>query len=316
MLLMDAACATLHILAMPSLPIVHAPAYDAAFAPGHRFPMGKYTRLAQLLAEQGYGDFDGFHRPGPASAEWLALAHDRQYVDQVIASRVPRLIEREIGFDVDERVSLRARLATAGTVMAARLALDHGIACNTAGGSHHARRAQGAGFCTFNDVAVAAHLLLADGEVERVLVIDLDVHQGDGTAEICDGNPAIRTVSMHAEKNYPARKKLSVIDVALPDGTADDAYLEMLDWLLPQTIEGFNPDLVFYNAGVDPHRDDRLGRLDLSDNGLLKRDRRVFSWCRRLGIPVASVLGGGYSHDIDALSRRHLLTFQAAAESL
>lgn len=301
---------------MPSLPIIHAPAYDAAFAPGHRFPMGKYTRLAQLLVEQGYGDLDGFHRPGPAPAEWLALAHDRLYVDQVIASRVPKLIEREIGFDVDERVSLRARLATAGTVMAARLALDHGIACNTAGGSHHARRAQGAGFCTFNDVAVAAHLLLADGEVERVLVVDLDVHQGDGTAEICERNSRIRTVSMHAEKNYPARKKVSDIDVALPDGTADDAYLEMLDWLLPQTIEGFKPDLVFYNAGIDPHRDDRLGRLDLSDDGLLKRDRRIFSWFRRLGIPVASVLGGGYSHDIDALSRRHLLTFQAAAESL
>lgn len=301
---------------MPSLPIVHAPAYDAGFAPGHRFPMGKYTRLAQLLTEQGYCDFDGFHQPGPAPAEWLALAHDRLYVDQVIASRVPRLIEREIGFDVDERVSLRARLATAGTVMAARLALDNGIACNTAGGSHHARRTQGAGFCTFNDVAVAAQVLLADGEVNRVLVVDLDVHQGDGTAEICNGNPAIRTVSMHAEKNYPARKKASGIDVALPDGTADAAYLEMLDWLLPQTIDGFQPGIVFYNAGVDPHMDDRLGRLNLSDEGLLKRDRAVFSWFRRLGIPVASVLGGGYSHDIDALSRRHLLTFQAAAESL
>ncbi|WP_110032822.1 histone deacetylase family protein [Hoeflea marina] len=301
---------------MPALPIVHAPAYDAAFAPGHRFPMGKYTRLAQLLIDEGYADLDGFHRPGPAAAEWLALAHDRSYVDQVIASRVPKPIEREIGFDVDDRVSLRARLATAGTVMAARLALDTGIACNTAGGSHHARRAQGAGFCTFNDVAVAAHLLLAGQEAERVLVIDLDVHQGDGTAEICAGNPRIRTVSMHAERNYPARKTASSIDVGLPDGTGDEAYLETLDRLLPLTVEGFAPDLVFYNAGVDPHRGDRLGRLDLSDDGLLARDRRVFSWFRQKDIPVASVLGGGYSHDIDALSRRHLLTFRAALESL
>jgi len=194
------------------------------------------------------------------------------------------------------------------------LALSGGIACNTAGGSHHARRAQGAGFCTFNDVAVAAHLLLADGEVDRVLVIDLDVHQGDGTAEICAGTKAIRTVSMHAEKNYPVRKQASSIDVGLPDGVRDDAYLETLDWLLPRTLEGFSPDLVFYNAGVDPHGEDRLGRLSLTDRGLKDRDRRVFSFFRDRGIPIASVLGGGYSHDIDAVARRHLITFEAASE--
>ncbi|MBU4531201.1 MAG: histone deacetylase [Hoeflea sp.] len=299
---------------MPQLPIVHAPAYDAGFAPGHRFPMGKYTRLMDLIRETGLGVMADFHAPAPASAEWLALAHDRAYVDQVLACSVPALIEREIGFQVDQRVSLRARLATAGTVMAARLALSEGIACNTAGGSHHARRAQGAGFCTFNDVAVAAHLLLADGEVGRVLVIDLDVHQGDGTAEICAGIPAIRTVSMHSEKNYPARKQASSIDVALPDGVRDEAYLETLDWLLPRTLEGFSPDLVFYNAGVDPHEHDRLGRLSLSDQGLRDRDRTVFSFFRERGIPVASVLGGGYSHDIDAVARRHLITFEAALD--
>jgi len=299
---------------MFQLPIVHAPAYDAGFAPGHRFPMGKYTRLMELIHETGLGSRAAFHAPAPASAEWLALAHHRSYVDQVVACTVPALIEREIGFPVDERVSLRARLATAGTVMAARLALSEGIGCNTAGGSHHARRAQGAGFCTFNDVAVAAHLLLADGEVGRVLVIDLDVHQGDGTAEICAGSSEIRTVSMHSEKNYPARKQKSSIDVALPDGVRDDAYLETLDWLLPRTIEGFSADLVFYNAGVDPHGNDRLGRLSLSDAGLRRRDRRVFSFFRERGIPVASVLGGGYSHDIDALARRHLITFEAALE--
>ncbi|MDP3523492.1 MAG: histone deacetylase [Hoeflea sp.] len=297
---------------MPLLHIVHAPAYDAGFAPGHRFPMGKYTRLMELIGETGLGERADMHRPGPAPAEWLALAHDRAYVDQVLDCTVPAPIEREIGFPVDERVSLRARLATAGTVMAARLALSEGIACNTAGGSHHARRAQGAGFCTFNDVAVAAHLLLADGDVGRVLVIDLDVHQGDGTAEICSGTSAIRTVSVHSDKNYPARKQVSSIDVALPDGVRDEAYLETLDWLLPRTIEGFTPDLVFYNAGVDPHENDRLGRLSLSDEGLKDRDRRVFSFFRVRDIPVASVLGGGYSHDIDAVARRHLITFEAA----
>ncbi|OCW56383.1 histone deacetylase family protein [Hoeflea olei] len=299
---------------MARLPIIHAPDYDAGFAPGHRFPMGKYTRLMQLISETGLGAAATLHVPGPASADWLAMAHERGYVDQVIDCAVPAAIEREIGFQVDARVSLRARLATAGTIMAARLALEEGIACNTAGGSHHARRAQGAGFCTFNDVAVAAHLLLSDGEVGRVLVIDLDVHQGDGTAEICTGNRAIRTVSVHAEKNYPVRKQVSSIDVALPDAVGDDAYLETLDWLLPQTIDGFVPDLVFYNAGVDPHREDRLGRLSLTDAGLKARDRRVFGFFRERGIAIASVLGGGYSHDIDALARRHLLTFEAAAE--
>lgn len=299
---------------MLSLPIVHAPAYDAGFSPGHRFPMGKYTRLMELIADTGLALKAEFHAPAAASADWLTLAHDRTYVDQVIACRVPALIEREIGFPVDRRVSLRAQLATAGTVMAARLALAGGIACNTAGGSHHARRAQGAGFCTFNDVAVAAHLLLADGEVSRVLIIDLDVHQGDGTAEICAGNAAIRTVSVHNDKNYPARKHPSSIDVALPDGVRDEAYLETLGWLLPQTIAGFSPDLVFYNAGVDPHADDRLGRLSLTDQGLKHRDRRVVSFFRERDIPVATVLGGGYGRDIDAVARRHLLTFEVASE--
>lgn len=301
---------------MPILPILHAASYDALFDPGHRFPMGKYTRLAELIVGAGLALPETFIRPAPAPAEWLALAHDRKYVDQVISLSVPKAIEREIGFEVTERVSLRARLASAGTVLAGRIALDEGLACNTAGGSHHARRGGGAGFCTFNDVAVAAHVLLAEGAVSRVLVIDLDVHQGDGTAEICAGTKAIRTVSMHAEKNYPARKQPSSIDVALPDGVRDEAYLEMVDWLLPMTVEGFAPDLVFYNAGVDPHGDDRLGRLGLTDTGLFERDRRVFAFFRSRGIPVASVIGGGYSHDVDAVARRHLLTFRAAAECI
>lgn len=303
-----------HKQLMPFLPIVHAPDYDADFAPDHRFPMGKYTRLMELIRASHMSERTIVHAPAPASAAWLSLVHDRVYVDQVLACKVPALIEREIGFPVNERVSLRARLATAGTVMAARLALAEGLACNTAGGSHHARRAQGAGFCTFNDVAVAAHLLLADGEVGQVLVIDLDVHQGDGTAEICAGMDTIRTVSMHSEKNYPVRKQISSIDVALPDGVRDEAYLETLDWLLPRSLEGFAPDIVFYNAGVDPHENDRLGRLSLSDYGLKSRDRRVFSFFRQRGIPIASVLGGGYSRDIDAVAGRHLLTFEAAAE--
>ena len=207
---------------------------------------------------------------------------------------------------------MRARLATGGTVAAARAALDHGIAGNLAGGSHHARRMHGAGFCTFNDAAVTAKLLTASGEAPHVLIFDLDVHQGDGTAEICAGDSAIFTVSMHSAKNYPVRKVASSIDVALPDHTGDDAYLAALDDLLPRSLAAFSPDLVIYNAGVDPHADDRLGRLSLTDDGLRRRERAVFSFFRERAIPVAFVIGGGYSHDVEALSRRHLMTFQEA----
>ena len=299
--------------AMPQPPIVHAPHY-AQFDPAHRFPMSKYSRVYELIVARGLALPETVIQPAPAPAAWLSLAHAPSYVDQVISLNVPRAIEREIGFEVTERVSLRARLASAGTVLAARLALETGVACNAAGGSHHARRESGAGFCTFNDVAVAAQVLLAEGSIDRALVVDLDVHQGDGTARICADEPRIRTVSMHAEKNYPVRKPASTIDVELPDGVRDAAYLEMLAWLLPQTIADFPPDIVFYNAGVDPHEEDRLGRLALTDDGLRARDRAVFSYFRERAIPVVSVMGGGYSRDADAVARRHLITFETAAE--
>lgn len=299
---------------MPKPPIIHIPHYDAQFDPEHRFPMSKYTRVFELIVDRGLVLPETAIRPAPAPAAWLSLAHSPTYVDQVLSLNVPREIEREIGFEVTERVSLRAQLASAGTVIAARMALETGVACNTAGGSHHARRESGAGFCTFNDVAVAANVLLADRSIDRALVVDLDVHQGDGTARICGGDPRIRTVSMHAAKNYPVRKPASSIDVELPDGVRDEAYLEMLDWLLPQTMDAFTPDIVFYNAGVDPHSEDRLGRLALSDRGLRARDRAVFAYFRERNLPVVSVMGGGYSRDVDAVARRHLITFETAAE--
>ncbi len=199
--------------------------------------------------------------PEPAPASWLKLAHAADYVDQVLACEVPAKIEREIGFPVGPRVSLRAQLATGGTVLAARLALRHGIACNTAGGSHHARRAQGAGFCTFNDVAVAALVLLAEGAARNILIVDLDVHQGDGTADILRDEPRAFTFSMHGERNYPVRKIASDLDIALPDGTGDAAYLDRLGGILPELSARARWDIVFYNAGVDVHAQDRLGQV-------------------------------------------------------
>lgn len=293
------------------LQIVSHPDYDAGFPASHRFPMGKYSALIDALAARGL--MQAVSRPELPSPDWLKLAHDATYVGQVLTCTVPPKIEREIGFPIVERVSLRAQLASAGTLLSARLALRHGVACNTAGGSHHARRAHGAGFCTFNDVAIASLVLLAERAVENILVVDLDVHQGDGTAEILADEPRVFTFSMHGERNYPVRKAASNLDVPLPDGMADGAYLAMLAELLPK-LSTLRPwDLVFYNAGVDPHKDDRLGRLALTENGLRRREEMVIGHFRGLGVPVCGVLGGGYSQDVAELARRHAILFEVAA---
>ncbi|MER8534901.1 histone deacetylase [Mesorhizobium sp. M1005] len=295
------------------LQIVHHPDYDAGFAVNHRFPMSKYPLLMDALRARGLAQPEALNMPEAARPSWLKLAHAVDYVDQVLACEVPVRIEREIGFPIGQRVSLRAQLATAGTVLAARLALLNGIACNTAGGSHHARRAQGAGFCTFNDVAVAALVLLAEAAVQNILVVDLDVHQGDGTADILNDEPRVFTFSMHGDRNYPALKIASDFDVALPDGAGDAAYLERLDAILPELSARRRWDLVFYNAGVDVHVEDRLGRLSLTDDGLRARDDMVIRHFRTLGIPVCGVIGGGYSTDVAALAARHAILFEVAA---
>ncbi len=295
------------------LPLVHHPAFDALFDEAHRFPMRKFTRLAEILVEDGLVP-NGFHVPAPALPEELELAHAPAYVEAVLTQTVSPTVEKAIGFPVDARVALRSRCATGGTLLAARLALDSGLACNTAGGSHHAAREGGAGFSVFNDVAVAAATLLHEGTLGRILVFDCDVHQGDGTARIFADDPLVYTLSMHGERNYPTEKARSDCDVPLPDGMEDEAYLALLPALLAHGLQEARPDLVFYNAGVDPHRDDRLGRLALSDEGLAERDRRVIGFFRERGIPVVGVIGGGYSRDIEALSRRHTILHRTAAE--
>ncbi len=308
---------------MSPLPIVHHPAYDAAdLSDKHRFPMRKFRALAEtlilegLVTESGPG---GFHVPAPAPVSWLALAHSRIYVDQVLNGTLPASVARDIGFPLDNAaagraVAFRGRCATAGTVLTATLALEHGLACNTAGGSHHARFEQGAGFCVFNDVGVAIRVLQADHRINTALIIDLDVHQGDGTALMFADDAQIMTVSMHAERNYPHPKVRSDIDVALPDAMEDAAYLERLMALLADLPARFGPDIVFYNAGVDPHMEDRLGRLRLTDEGLRRRDRLVLSHCTARGWPVACVIGGGYSRDIASLGRRHSIIHHVARE--
>ncbi|WP_306259690.1 histone deacetylase [Pararhizobium sp. IMCC21322] len=282
--------------------------------------MRKFRALAETLVAEGLvavNGIGGFHVPAPAPESWLALAHSRIYVDQVLNGTLPASVAKEIGFPLDNAtagraVAFRGRCATAGTVLTATLALEHGIACNTAGGSHHARYEQGAGFCVFNDVAVAIRVLQADHRIGSALIIDLDVHQGDGTALMFADDAKIMTISMHAKRNYPHPKAHSDIDVALPDAMEDAAYLAQLRQLLDDLPPRLQPDIVFYNAGVDPHAEDRLGRLKLTDEGLRQRDTLVLSHCRARNWPVACVIGGGYSRDIAALGRRHSIIHHVA----
>jgi acetoin utilization deacetylase AcuC-like enzyme len=296
-----------------ALPIVHHPAFTAEIPAGHPLPMGKYARLVEILDAEGIAPRASLHRPEPAPRALVELVHDRLYVDQVLSATVPADIAKAIGLPMTEGIARRALAASGATVLTARLALELGLACNTAGGSHHARREQGAGFCVFNDVAIGIRVLQAEGRIASALVIDLDVHQGDGTAAIFTGDASVTTASLHSANNYPIRKVPSDIDIGLPDRTGDADYLAALAQTLPQLLDR-RPDLVFYNAGVDPHRDDRLGRLSLTDAGIAARDRMVIEAARVRGLPLAAVIGGGYQDDIDALAARHALLYRAAAE--
>ena len=295
------------------LQLVHHPYYVSPTAPGSAFSFDKYGLVMIALAESRIAHV--LHTPTPMPREWIEALHDPAYVAEVAESRVPPDKERRIGFPVTEQIARRAFLAPGGTWLAAKLALVHGYAANSAGGSHHALADSGAGYCVFNDLAIAAHRLIAEGDAARVMIVDLDVHQGDGTAVLLGGRTGIFTFSIHAESNFPARKAQSSFDLGLPDATGDDAYLVALADHLPAAIEAFAPDLILYQAGVDPHRDDKLGRLALSDEGLRARDRFVMRQARARGIPLASVLGGGYGDDRLEVARRHVRSILALDEA-
>ena len=294
-------------------PLVYHPAYSAPLPSSHRFPMAKFRLLHALLLRQGLAQPDQFHQPLPIPRRALELVHGRSYHEAFARGRLSAAEQRRIGLPATAPLVRRTWLAVGGTLLTARLALRHGLACHLAGGTHHAFPGYGSGFCIFNDVAVAARLLLAEGAVRQLMVVDLDVHQGDGTAAIFRDEPRVFTFSAHGAANFPLRKQRSDHDLPLPDGLEDEAYLAAVGGLLPDLLAQVRPDLVLYNAGVDPHREDRLGRLALSDAGLLHRDRLVLELCRRRGIPVATVIGGGYD-DLHALVARHALVFRAAAE--
>jgi acetoin utilization deacetylase AcuC-like enzyme len=289
--------------------------------PGHRFPMQKYRLLRDaIVAELPVVQLE----QAPLATEGeLALVHTPAYVDAVLHGTLSRAQQREIGFPWSPAMAERARRSVGATVAAARDALREGVAANLAGGTHHASADTGSGYCVFNDLAVAARLMQAEWHrlhrrVLRVAVIDLDVHQGNGTAAIFRDDPTVYTLSMHGAKNFPFRKVPSDLDIDLPDGCTDEPYLEALDAALTQLWHDHGdqpPGLVLFQAGADPHEGDRLGRLKITAAGLAERDRRVFAACRSRGIPVVLTMGGGYGHVIEDTVAVQLQTYREAVAS-
>lgn len=276
--------------------------------------MPKYGSIYQALVRDGIASLDQFHLPQPAPREWLEMVHDKDYVESYLTGTIDVRALRRIGLPWSESLVTRTRTATGGVVLTARLALEAGIACSTAGGTHHAFASFGSGYCIVNDLAITARVMQAEGLAHRILIVDLDVHQGDGTAAIFAGDPSVFTFSMHCGANFPYRKQTSDLDVELPVGMGDEEYLCRLHGILPDLLSQVRPDLVLYDAGVDPHVDDRLGKLALTDAGLFARDRFVLEACASAGYPVASVVGGGYDTNIDRLARRHCLLHRAASD--
>ncbi len=284
--------------------------YSIPLPAGHKFPMSKYRLLRDRLAAD-----DGFEfETAPfAERDVIELAHDREYVGQFLEGALPASAVRRIGFPWSEGLVRRTLASAGGTLSATRDALDRGWGGNLAGGTHHAFRSEGSGFCVFNDIAIAIQWLRASGRLTRAAVVDLDVHQGDGPAHIFEHDPEVLTLSVHAKNNFPFRKQRSKIDIELADEANDEAYLDALDRVLPRVFE-FGPQIVFYQSGVDALASDTLGRLALTQHGLKQRDRRVMAAAHARAVPFVVTLGGGYSSPIELTAEAHANTFRTARE--
>lgn len=278
---------------------------------GHRFPMAKYRLARDLLASDGVFQLE----PAPlASSDVIKLAHAPEYVESFLTGALDATAMRRIGFPWSEALVQRTLASVGGTLSATRDALECGWGGNLAGGTHHAFRNAGSGFCVFNDIAVAIQWLRNTGQIARAAVIDLDVHQGDGTAEIFGDDAQVLTVSLHCETNFPFRKQQSSIDISLPDGTGDSSYLETLAAILPRVLD-FEPDIIFYQSGVDTLASDALGHLQLTHSGLMERDRLVCQTARDSGIPLVITMGGGYSVPIELTAQAHANTFRVTSQA-
>lgn len=298
------------------LPLVYHDDYSPPFPAGHRFPMEKFRLLRDHLVDSGLTTDAALQRPDICPPEVLALAHCPAYIERFLAGELTAQEQRRLGLPWSEALARRTVRAVGGSLLAAQLALEHGIACHLAGGTHHAHFDHASGFCIFNDLAVVALHLLESGQAGRVLIYDCDVHQGDGTARILENVPDAITVSLHCEKNFPARKASSDWDIGLPIGMGDADYLKMVNDSLDYLLALYQPDIVLYDAGVDVHRADALGYLQLTDAGIAARDEAVLRHCLEREIAVVGLIGGGYDKDRAALARRHGILHHSAARVL
>jgi acetoin utilization deacetylase AcuC-like enzyme len=294
----------------------HCDSREVPLPSGHRFPLEKYALLRRRLLEEGVFAQSELIPAGLVERELLLGAHEPAYVDAVFAGTLTESELRRLGFPWSEGLVARSRASVFGTVAAAYAALVEGIACNLAGGTHHAFAAEGSGFCVFNDIAVAVRALQREGLVDRAVVVDLDVHQGDGTAAIFADDPSVFTFSMHGAKNFPFRKEKNSLDLELPDGCGDGEYLLLLEQHLPRVLDLADAQILFFQAGVDPLEGDRLGRLRLSLEGLRRRDGLVLRSARARGLPVVVTLGGGYARPVSLSVEAHVGTFREARRAL
>jgi acetoin utilization deacetylase AcuC-like enzyme len=292
------------------LPVINHEDYFAKIGDGHKFPINKFGELAKYLVEKKI--INQFHKPYPCSIKTLKGAHSQTYISNILNKSLDQNGVKKIGFPLVDSVVKRSLVATGGTVLASKLALEYRIACNTAGGSHHANFDGGAGYCVFNDVAVAANYLLNKGLVKKILIVDLDVHQGNGNSDIFENNKNVFTFSMHSKSNYPVKKSKSDLDIELEDNTEDQKYIETLKNNI-QLLNKQKFDFVFYIAGVDVHFNDRLGKLKLSDDGIKKREEIVIGNFFSKKIPICGVLGGGYNKNFDKLVELHSILHETCA---
>ncbi len=282
--------------------------------PEHRFPLDKYRRLRKAIIKEQIVPNRNLLVPDLANDDQIRFVHSVDYQERVVRGELSEKEIRRIGFPWSPELVVRSRRSVGGTIAACRAALHEGVAVNLAGGTHHAHSNFGSGFCLFNDCAIAARVMQAEGLANRIIILDCDVHQGDGTASIFSSDPNVFTFSIHGAGNFPFHKKASDLDLALEDGTSDQDYLQALEEGLAQTFTGFQADLAIYLAGADPYFDDRLGRLALSKEGLTRRDQLVFRYCQKTGRAVAIVMAGGYARDLADTVDIHLKTVGLAAK--
>ena len=297
------------------LPIINHPDYVAQIGDDHRFPIKKFGELIKLLRKKNIATTYNTFEPNEVSVTTLLNVHTEEYINKINNLSLDKDEIRKLGFPLVKSVRRRSFVATGGTVLASKLAVKHKLACNTAGGSHHAFSNQGNGYCVFNDVAVATSYLKKKYKYKKILILDLDVHQGDGTAKIFESDDSVYTVSIHSKKNYPSKKQKSNIDIELEDGIKDEEYLNVVNQLL-QKIGDFQFDFVFYVAGVDVHFEDRLGKLNITETGIRKREELVINNFFKKNIPLCGVLGGGYNHNFEQLVNLHSILHETCKKIL